>query len=209
MLRSLFKSLSLQTLLLPACAGLLALSTGCASTLSPPFDQMKSSGITVYRLQNYEPPPQTGAPVGAAGAPGLPPQLQQWITAGASLLPPGLIPPGLIPGAPGSPAAAADQTQRFHGFRILGYQALNDKAQREETLAIFGTKGNFTNASANCLYAEFGFSFAGAGGQPSDVLVSLSCNQVKAEGFAWPHATGLTADTSKRIIAIAQKVFGG
>ncbi|HRG99653.1 MAG TPA: hypothetical protein PLR99_25575 [Polyangiaceae bacterium] len=211
MLRSLFRSVSLQSLLLPALVGALAFATGCAPTLSPPFDQMKSSAITVYRLQNYEPPPQAGAAAGAA-VPGLPPQLQQWVTAGASLLPPGLIPPGLIPGAPGAAAPAADQTQRFHGFRILGYSALNDKAQREEALGIFGSKSSFSTATANCLYAEFGFSFAApTGGPPADVLVSLSCNQVKAEGFAWPHGaqTGLTADTSKRIIAIAQKVFGG
>jgi len=169
---------------------------------------MKNSQITVYRLQNYEPPAAAAATPGAV--PGLPPQLQQWITAGASLLPPGLIPPGLIPGA-AAPAGTPDQTQRFHGFRILGYTALNDKTQREEALAIFGTKSNFNNAISNCMYAEFGFSFGSAtGGPPADVMVSLSCNQVKAEGFQWPHpGTGLPTDTSKRIIAIAQKVFGG
>ncbi len=207
---------SLRTISLPGLfalvgAGLLSVSTGCAPTLSAPFDQMKNSQITVYRLQNYEPPPQAGAAPGAPVA-GIPPQLQQWITAGASLLPPGLIPPGLIPGAPAAGATPAqDQTQRFHGFRILGYTALNDKTQREEALSIFGTKSNFSNAASNCMYAEFGFSFGSpAGGPPADVMVSLSCNQVKAEGFAWPHpGTGLPSDTSKRIIAIAQKVFGG
>ncbi len=189
--------------------GLLVAGTGCAPTLTPPFDQMKGSNIQVYRLQNYEPPPQATPGAGAAAA--LPPQLQQWITAGASLLPPGLIPPGLIPGAPGAPPSSQDQAQRFHGFRVLGFMALNDKAQREETLAIFGTKGNFVQASTNCLYAEFGFSFASAtGAPPSDILVSLSCNQVQAKSFMWPYGgqTGLTPETSKRIIAIAQKVFG-
>ncbi len=203
------RSLSLRGLTAATFVGLLAFSTGCSATLSPPFDQMKNSQITVYRLQNYEPPPAAAATPGAV--PGLPPQLQQWITAGASLLPPGLIPPGLIPGAAGAPTATQDQTQRFHGFRILGYTALNDKTQREEALAIFGTKSNFTTAATSCMYAEFGFSFGSAtGGPPADVMVSLSCNQVKAEGFQWPHAgTGLPSDTSKRIIAIAQKVFGG
>lgn len=203
------RSVSLRALLVPASVALLALSTGCAPTLAAPFDQMKASPITVYRLQNYDPPPATAA--AAATPAGIPPQIQQWITAGASLLPPGLIPPGLIPGAPASGAPAADQVQRFHGFRILGYTQLNDKTQHDEALAIFGTKSNFTNTQANCLYAEFGFSFASAQGQPADVMVSLSCNQVRAEGFAWPHGTqtGLSTDTSKRIIAIAQKVFGG
>lgn len=202
-------SLSLRGLFVVASVGLLAASTGCAPTLAPPFDQMKTSQITVYRLQNYEPPPTAAATPGVPA--GIPPQLQQWITAGASLLPPGLIPPGLIPGAPAGATPAQDQTQRFHGFRILGYTPLNDKTQREEALAIFGTKSNFTNAATNCMYAEFGFSFGSpAGGPPADVMVSLSCNQVKAEGFQWPHAgTGLPSDTSKRIIAIAQKVFGG
>ena len=207
MFRSL-RSLSLRGLFALVGVGLLAMSTGCATTLSPPFDQMKNSQITVYRLQNYEPPPQAATVPGAPA--GLPPQLQQWITAGASLLPPGLIPPGLIPGAP-TTTPTQDQTQRFHGFRILGYTALNDKAQREEALSIFGSKSNFTSSAANCMYAEFGFSFgAPTGGPPADVMVSLSCHQVKAEGFAWPHpGVGLPPDTSKRIIAIAQKVFGG
>ncbi|MBL9111978.1 MAG: hypothetical protein JNM74_22025 [Myxococcales bacterium] len=204
------RSVSLRSLSAVAFVGLLAFSTGCAPSLAAPFDQMKNAPITVYRLQNYEPPAQAAATPGAA-VPGLPPQLQQGITAGASLLPPGLIPPGLIPGGAATPAPGQEQVQRFHNFRILGYSALNDKAQREEALAIFGTKSNFTNAATNCLYAEFGFSFGSAtGGPPADVMVSLSCNQVKGENFAWPHpGTGLTADTSKRIIAIAQKVFGG
>lgn len=202
------RSLSLRGFTAAAFVGLVAFSTGCSPALSPPFDQMKNAPITVYRLQNYEPPAAAAATPGAV--PGIPPQIQQWITAGASLLPPGLIPPGLIPGAPAA-TGTQDQTQRFHGFRILGYTQLNDKTQREEALAIFGTKSNFVNASTNCLYAEFGFSFASAtGGPPADVMVSLSCNQVKAENFQWPYAaTGLTTDTSKRIIAIAQKVFGG
>src|SRR5580700_9075329 len=93
----------------------LTAATGCSS-LSPPFDQMKSSQITLYRLQNYSPPAQAATP--ALGGFQLPPQIQQWVTAGASLLPPGLLPPGLIPGtAPAAPAAP--DAQRFHGFRIL------------------------------------------------------------------------------------------
>src|SRR4051812_22858141 len=79
-------------------------AAGCGSTLAQPFDQAKAANaqITIYRLQNYEPPPP--AP-GATNTPFvLPPQLQQWVTAGASLLPPGLLPPGLSPGSAPPPA---------------------------------------------------------------------------------------------------------
>src|SRR5579863_2401582 len=92
-------------LTLVSAVATLALSTGtgCAS-LSPPFDQMKASQMTVYRLQNFEPPAQAQAGAAPLGGLALPPQIQQWITAGASLLPPGLLPPGLLPGT--SPQAA-------------------------------------------------------------------------------------------------------
>ena len=52
MIRSRFRSVSLQSMLLPALVGALAFAPGCAPTLSPPFDQMHSSHITVYRLQH-------------------------------------------------------------------------------------------------------------------------------------------------------------
>lgn len=74
------------------------------------------------------------------------------------------------------------------------------------------------------MFAEFGFqvgygaapgALAGtppAGGQlPADILVSLSCNQVQMVGYAWPYGTktGLTSDSSKKIVALVQKAFGG
>lgn len=72
--------------------------TGCGGTmLMSPFDEMKETQVTVYRLQNFEPPQPVA---GAAAAPGgvtLPPQIQQWITQGAAMLPPVTLPPGLIP----------------------------------------------------------------------------------------------------------------
>jgi hypothetical protein len=38
--------------------------------------------------------------------------------------------------------------------------------------------------------------------------VSLSCEQVQAFNFQWPYAsTGLSPDTAKRIIAVAQTAF--
>jgi hypothetical protein len=182
-------------------------ATGCAS-LSPPFDKMKDSQMTVYRLQNYEPPAQASAP--PAGGLQLPPQIQQWITAGASLLPPGLLPPGLLPGtAPAAPPAP--DAQKFHGFRILEWQPVNDSGTKGDIVDLFGHGGNFQNATSNCMFAEFGFAMAQPNAPtPADILVSLSCEQVQSFNFAWPYAqTGLTPDTSKKVAAIAQKVFQG
>ena len=63
---------------------LLFVATGCGASLSQPFSTLKEQPITIYRLQNYEPPPQQQA----AAAPAIPPQIQQWLNAGAQLLPP-------------------------------------------------------------------------------------------------------------------------
>jgi hypothetical protein len=195
-----------------ALSVLSTLSTGCAS-LSPPFDQMKGSQMTVYRLQNFEPPAQAQAQAGAMGAMGgltLPPQIQQWITAGASLLPPGLLPPGLLPGSTPQAAAAPD-AQRFHGFRILDYRQIDDPAVKGDIVDLFGHGSNFQNAPATCMYAEFGYAIAQPSSPtPADILVSLSCEQVQSFNFAWPYPqTGVTPDSSKKIGAIAQRVFQG
>lgn len=201
-----------------AIAGLfLALSaTSCSSGLAQPFGNMKNQPITIYRLQNFEPP---AAQQGAAGA-GIPPQIQQWLSAGAALLPPGLVPPGLIPGV-GAPAATQNE-QRFYNFRVLGFAQVTDAKQREEILELFGKEKNFQAPRQQCMYAEFGFQIGQppAPGQPvgtpstsapADILVSLSCDQVQMFNYNWPHGgkTGLGPDTSKKIIAIAQKAFGG
>jgi hypothetical protein len=187
---------------------LLLLTQGCSASLAQPFDQMKSAPINVYRLQNYEPPAQQQA--AAAGAQlQLPPQIQQWITAGAAMLPPGLIPPGLIPGAP---AAAPTQTQdlRFHGFRILGRVPIPDQKTHDEVLDILGHEKNFVAQTQGCMFAEFGFEIMQPNGPPADVLVSLSCDQVQAVGFNWPYnKNGLPAETTKRIVAVTKKTFGG
>jgi hypothetical protein len=190
-----------------AVALLLALVEGCGGSLAQPFDQMKGQPMTIYRLQNFEPPPQPTAQAPAQLA--LPPQIQQWLTAGAQLLPPGLIPPGLIPGAAPPPPPPA-QEQRFHGFRILGWMAINDDSQKDEVLDVFGHESSFTDKHGGCMYAEFGFAIGQKNGPPGDVLVSLSCDQVQPFAFAWPYGkTGITGDTAKRLIAVAQKAFGG
>jgi hypothetical protein len=194
---------ALAQLVLAAAAG-----TGCAS-LSPPFSEMKGSQMTMYRLQNFEPPtpPQAQAPQTGLQ---LPPQIQQWIAAGASLLPPGLLPPGLLPGAAPLPPPAPD-APRFHGFRILEWQPVNDSGVKGDIVDTFGHASNFTNPQFNCMYAELGFAIAQPSNPtPADILVSLSCQQVASFNFAWPYPqTGITPDTEKKLAQIAQKVFAG
>jgi hypothetical protein len=186
-------------------AALAAAGTGCAS-LSPPFDAMKNSSMTVYRLQNYEAPPERPSVTGVP----LPPQIQQWIQAGASLLPPGLLPPGLVAGVGPAVAGAAD-APRFHGFRVLDYQPVTDPAIKADIVGVFGSRSAFQNAASTCMYAEFGFAIAQpTAPTPADILVSLSCQQVQAFNFSWPYAgTGLAPDASKKIAAIAQRAFQG
>jgi len=178
--------------------GLLAFagSTGCQAALSPPFDTMKGAQMTVYRLQNYV-PPSTAPAAPALGGMQLPPQIQQWITAGASLIPPGLLPPGLLPGT--SPAPVQADTQRFpptpQGFPILGYQQVSDPALASDILDTLGHSTNFQPPSQSCMYAELGIAIAQAG-NPSNMQ--------------WPYQnTGLNQESEKKFAAILQRAFGG
>jgi hypothetical protein len=204
-----------------ASAGLLvalASETACSPSLAQPFENMKSQPITIHRLQNYEPPaPQAGA---VPGLPAIPPQIQQWLSGAAAALPPGLIPPGLLPGTQAAPAG--QDVPRFYNFRILGTMSVTDPKMREEILELFGKESNFQTPRQSCMYAEFGFQIGQppppgqpqgvpSGGAPADILVSLSCDQVQMNNYGWPYGTktGLGPDTSKKIIAIVQRAFGG
>lgn len=187
-------------------------ATGCSS-LSAPFNNMKGAQMTLYRLQNFSAPaPPTGAPP-AVGGLQLPPQIQQWISAGASLLPPGLIPPGLIPGS--APPAPAMNVQRFppemgpQGFAIIAWQPVTDPNVQGQILDVLGHQSNFGTPTQNCMYAELGISIAQQNNPaPANILVSLSCQQVQAFNFAWPYQqTGITPDAEKKFVAIAQSVF--
>ncbi|HEY6078249.1 MAG TPA: hypothetical protein VIW29_05570 [Polyangiaceae bacterium] len=204
--------------MLALCFGFAALSIGCASKPAPPFDMLKTSNLTAYRLQNYEPPAAVAAPGAAAPAiPGLPPEIQTWIKQGAAglqqLIPPGLQIPGLtLPGtAPLAPAV--DTTPRFHTFRILSQTQVLDADLKEELAELLGDADSFDNTQARCapnvFYAEMGMSFGSApGAQTNDMLVSFSCNQVVSRSFSWPHpATGMKADTVKSLSEMVQKVF--
>src|SRR4051812_45791992 len=122
----------MKRLFILALPAILLGTSSCSSSLSRPFQDLKSQPITIFKLQNFE-PPQTAA---AAAPAGIPPQIQQWLTAGAQLLPPGLLPPGLLPG--GTPAPTATDGPRFHNFRILGSVVVSDPAQRDDILKLFG-----------------------------------------------------------------------
>jgi hypothetical protein len=206
----------MRTRLLPLAFVAAVFGTGCGS-LAAPVDSWKAQNytVTMYRLQNYEPPQATAASTTPQGA--IPPQLQQWITVGAQMLPPNLIPPGLIPNM-GTPAPTSNQpTTRFHGFRVLAFQTVPADV-REDIFSLVGKKGNWEAAKGGCgnqFYAEFGFVFSQAGAPATtptnDVLISLSCAQVQPFNFAWPHGanTGITSDANKKLIDIARRTFGG
>jgi hypothetical protein len=200
-------------------AGLLGMA--CASAPAAPFDALKSSNATAYRLQNFEQPatatPAPGAPAapGALAIPGVPPEIMKWIQTGAQGLQ-ALIPPipGL-PGLPGAPAAApaAPEAPRFHNYKILGQTQIMDEELREKLGDLLGDSDSFDNANATCapgvIYPEMGLSFSmGPTAQPSDVLISFSCNQVVSRSFAWPHsATGMKPETVKDLSEIVQKLW--
>jgi hypothetical protein len=201
-------SLSLQ---LALAALTLGGATGC-ETLSPPFSQMKGAQMTVYRLQNFV-PPAPPASTGALGGMQLPPQIQQWISAGASLIPPGLLPPGLLPGT--TPTPVQSDTPRFppgpQGFPILGYQQISDPTLANEILDTLGHAANYQPPTQSCMYGELGIAIAQAGNpQPADFVVSLSCQQIQSTNFQWPYQnTGLTETSEKRFASIMQRAFGG
>ena len=193
----------------------------CAGTPAAPFDTLKNSNATAFRLQNFEPPPAApGAAVPAPGAPipGLPPEIQNWIQQGAQgltqLIPPGLIPPGLIPGAPGAPATpATPDAPRFHSFRILAQTQVLDPDLKEELGKLLGDADSYDNQYSRCapgvIYPEMGLSFTSGPGAPAnDLLISFSCSQIVSRSFAWPHpATGMTPDTVGKLHDVVQKLW--
>ena len=202
------------------CLGAAILSVGCAGKPAAPFDALKTSNLTAYRLQNNEPP--APAPVALPGVPGVPAipgidpnALAAGVAALQKLIPPGMQIPGLaLPGVPGAaPAPAVDATPRFQSYRILSQQQVMDAELKETLGSLLGDKDNFDNTMARCpqnaFYAEFGLSCAGAPGAPAnDVLVSFTCNQVVSRSFSWPHSsTGMKPDTVGDLSEILVKIF--
>ena len=208
------------------CLAAAALSLGCAGKPAAPFDTLKTSNLTAYRLQNNDVAPVAATPSATPGAaatpiiPGLDPNLQNSITAGVQalqkLIPPGLQIPGLaLPGAPGAPAITpvADTTPRFQTFKILAQQQVLDNDLKESLGKLLGDKDNFDNTYARCapnvFYPEFGLSFASApGAQSNDLLVSLACNQIVSRTFSWPYpSTGMKIGTHSDLNELLVKIF--
>ena len=197
------------TLIQAALLLLLLMSTQACASLSPPFDKMKDQQMTVFHLQNYEPPQAPVAAPGAApGALGIPPQITQWATQTAQSLGLGsLIPPGLVPGA--APPPPAMNVPHFHDFRILRTQQVTDSSTRSDIVDVFGHESNFTEKYESCFFPEFGFAIAQPNGPTADILVSFSCQQVRAFNINWPYSKiGIPPDTQKKLAAIVSKVFG-
>jgi hypothetical protein len=192
----------------------------CASAPAAPFDTLKTSNATAFRLQNFEPPPVVpgaAAPVPGAPIPGLPPEIQTWIQQGAQgltqLIPPGLLPPGIVPGAPAAPVPPTPDAPRFHGFRILAQTQVLDPDLKEKLGEILGDADSYDNQYSRCapgvIYPEMGLSFTGGpGANPNDILISFSCSQIVSRSFAWPHpATGITPDTVGKLHDVVQKLW--
>jgi hypothetical protein len=205
--RSIFAAL---TLLVP-------LAAGCAGRTAP-FNEMDQAQITVLRLSQ---PPAAVAPVatptGIPGLaiPGLSPEMtamgNQLLQGAAAALPPGLIPPGLIPGA--SPTAAAPMqppVQLYkNSFAITAQMQLSDATLKNELLDLLGDDDSFTGQPGQCFTPGMAFSMVRPGQAPADVMVSLSCNQVKADGFQWPYKTnGFSPEAQSKMAAIYAKIWG-
>lgn len=195
---------------LSALLVLVAAGAGCSKGPAAPFDTLKGSNVVAFRLQNYEPPPQAAATPGPAGLiPGLPPEIQQWVQAGAQglsqLLPPGLLPPGMTGAAAPPPPPDAP---RFHGFRILSQTQVFDSELQEKLADILGDPDNFHNQHSACAYSEMGLSFSPQPGVTNDLLISFSCNQIVAQTFAWPHrSAGMKPSTVESLSEVVQRIW--
>jgi len=193
-------------------------AVGCAAHPAAPFDTIKNANTTLLRLQNYEPPAPTAAVPGAPGMPtipGIPPEIQQWATQAApalqQLLPPGLLPPGLLGANPMPAAPAAQQGFRFHNRLVLGTAQVMDQDVREELGDMLGDEDNFQLEHQPCDYAELGVGWVAQPNMPPyEILISFSCNNIRAaQGFAWPHATGIGMKPKlvQGLTQIVQKLF--
>jgi hypothetical protein len=204
--RSIFAAL---TLLVP-------LAAGCAGRTAP-FNEMDKAQITVLRLSQPPPPAAPVAtPTGIPGLaiPGLTPEMTQMgntlLQGAAAALPPGLLPPGLIPGASPTPAAVQPQVPLYkNSFAITAQMPLTDETLKNEILDILGAKGSFEGSPGQCFTPGMAFSMQRPGQAPADVMVSLSCNQAKADGFAWPYkGNGFSPEAHDKMAAVYTKLWG-
>jgi len=196
-----------------------ALSLAACGGAAAPFDRLTDSQVTVYRLQNYEPPAAATPAATQPGAlpqliPGLtiPPEIQTWVQQGAQGLG-GLLPGLQIPGitTPATPTQPVADAPRFEGFRIIGQSQVLDPKLREKLIDIFGNESNFDEKAGACLYPELGVSYPQAPPMlPYDILISFSCNRIEPKNFQWPHPNrGIKKETVQKFSAVTQQLFGG
>jgi hypothetical protein len=187
-------------------------SIGCIGRTAP-FDQMDGAQVVVLRLAQPQAPPalQPGALPGGLNIPGIPPQLQQMGQAALQGLQgalPGIVPQGGIPGLPGA-VQPQPQMPQFKGFSIVAQMPVADGGMKDDLLDIFGHEGSFSNQAQNCFSPGLGVVFTRPNAPEVDLLVSLSCNQVKMDGARWPFAVnGLTPETRAHLGQIYEKFFG-
>lgn len=181
---------------------ILPLAAGCAAR-SAPFDEMDRAQVTILRLQ--QPQAQQALPA----IPGVPPELAQMGQAalqGLQNVVPGLSNalPGFIPGA-----QPQQQQPQFKGFAIVNQAPVADEGLKEQILDIFGHESNFTNQVQPCFSPGMALVFQRPPAPEVDLLISLSCNQVKMDGAAWPHAVnGFTPQARDQLGKIFEKYFG-
>ncbi len=205
--RSIFAAL---TLLVP-------LAAGCAGRTAP-FNEMDKAQITVLRLSQPPPPVAAVTPgliPGLPGIPGLPPEMtamgNQLLQGVGAALPPGFLPPGLIPGTSPTPVAPVQPQVPLYknSFAITAQMPLTDETLKNEILDILGAKGSFEGSPGQCFTPGMAFSMQRPGAAPADVMVSLSCNQVKADGFAWPYkGNGFSPEAHDKMAAVYTKLWG-
>ena len=93
---------------------------------------------------------------------------------------------------------------RFQGFRVIGQSMVASDSDRDSLGKLFGNKSNFDNSQKGCLYPEYGITF---GVPANDMLVSLSCRDVVARSFQWPHTDhGMKDSTQKDFAAIIKNL---
>lgn len=200
---------------LPKLLGLVALlplATGCLARTAP-FDQLDRSQVTVLRLTSSQAPAQPQSQPGALlpQIPGVPPELaqmgQQILQGAQGMIPPSILPPGSLPGT----VAPQQQQQlpQFKGFSIVSQMPLMDEHLRDELLEVFGHEASFNNQVQPCFSPGMAVVFQRPNAPEVDLMISLSCNQVKMDGARWPYAVnGLTPETRDHLGKLYEKLWG-
>ena len=192
------------------------LAAGCAGRTAP-FNEMDQAQITVLRLSQPPPPVAAATPTGIPGfsIPGMPAEMTQMgnqiLQGAAAVLPPGLLPPGLLPGTAGTQTTPVQPAAPLYknSFAITAQMPLTDENLKKEILDILGSKGSFEGSAGQCFTPGMAFSMQRPGQAPADVMVSLSCNQVKADGFVWPYkGNGFSTEAHDKMANVYQKLWG-